>query len=317
MFKEVCKLLEIDKSRTSPYHPQSDGLVERMNRTIEAMISMFVSPGQRDWDEFLPYIMMAYRSAVHSTTGYSPNRMMLGREVELPIDLIIGVPEDAGRSLNNVDYVEKMRLDMEEVHKIARKHIQWRSAVQKRNYDLRAQIKKYEECDLVWMHNPAKKIGISPKLSRSWEGPYIVLNRLSDVTYRIKGGLRAKMKIVHFDRLKPYLGEEVPAWIQLEIKRWNKKKVDVEFEKEMAAALLEETVLYDHDEVEIKEEEIGDRHDIENNSLEINNTIGENITSDDNAVKNKKLRESVGGSEVEHSLRRSKRTIRTPERYRE
>jgi hypothetical protein len=58
LFREVCHLLEIDKSRTSPYHPQSDGLVERMNRTIEAMISMFISPSQRDWDEFLPYIMM-------------------------------------------------------------------------------------------------------------------------------------------------------------------------------------------------------------------------------------------------------------------
>jgi hypothetical protein len=313
----VCKLLEIDKSRTSPYHPQSDGLVERMNRTIEAMISMFVSPGQRDWDEFLPYIMMAYRSAVHSTTGYSPNRMMLGREVELPIDLIIGVPEDAGKLLNSVDYVDKLRLDMEEVHKVARQHIKWRSAVQKRNYDLKAQNKRYEECELVWMHNPAKKIGISPKLSRSWEGPYIVLNRLSDVTYRIKGGLRAKMKIVHFDRLKPYLGEEVPAWIQLEIKKWNKKKVDVEFEKEMAAALLEETVLYDYDEVEIKEEETEEGHDIENNSLEIPNTICENIDRDDNVVRDKKLKEGAEGNEIEHSLRRSKRTIRPPERYRE
>jgi hypothetical protein len=189
--------------------------------------------------------------------------------------------------------------------------------VQKRNYDLRAQIKKYEECDLVWMHNPAKKIGISPKLSRSWEGPYIVLNRLSDVTYRIKGGLRAKMKIVHFDHLKPYLGEEVPAWIQLEIKRWNKKKIDVEFEKEMAAALLEETVLYEHDEAEFKEEEVEERHDIENDSIEIDNTMDEDIICDDNIIQNKKLEEGVESNEVEHSLRRSKRTIRPPERYKE
>jgi transposase InsO family protein len=56
LFKEVCELLGIEKSRTTPYHPQSDGLVERMNRTIEAMLSMFVSPTQRDWDIYICHI---------------------------------------------------------------------------------------------------------------------------------------------------------------------------------------------------------------------------------------------------------------------
>jgi hypothetical protein len=102
LFKKVCAMLEIDKSRTTPYHPQSDGLVERMNRTIEAMISMFISPGQRDWDDILPYVMMAYRSAVQDTTGYSPNQMMLGRETELPIDIVMGHPEEGVIEVDNM-----------------------------------------------------------------------------------------------------------------------------------------------------------------------------------------------------------------------
>ena len=77
LFRKVCQMLEIDQSRTTPYHPQRDGLVERMNRTIEAMISMFVDPNQKDWDDVLPYIMMAYRSAIQDTTGYSPNKKIL------------------------------------------------------------------------------------------------------------------------------------------------------------------------------------------------------------------------------------------------
>jgi transposase InsO family protein len=82
LFQEVCRLLQIQKTRTTPYHPQSDGIVERNNRTILTMLSAFVN-----WDEHLPYISMAYRAAEHETTGNTPNCMMLGREVTIPLDI--------------------------------------------------------------------------------------------------------------------------------------------------------------------------------------------------------------------------------------
>ena len=81
LFQEMCRLLQIQKTRTTPYHPQSDGMVERNNRTILTMLSAFVNEHQNDWDEHLPYIAMAYRAAEHETTGNTPNYMMLGREV--------------------------------------------------------------------------------------------------------------------------------------------------------------------------------------------------------------------------------------------
>ena len=79
LFREVCRLLQIQKTRTTPYHHQSDGMVERNNRTILTMLSAFVDEHQHNWDEHLPYISMAYRAAEHETTGNSPNYMMLGR----------------------------------------------------------------------------------------------------------------------------------------------------------------------------------------------------------------------------------------------
>jgi hypothetical protein len=216
LFKEVCRLLDIDKDRTTPYHPQSDGFVERMNRTIEAMISMFVSPGQRDWDEYLPYIMMAYRSAVQDTTGYSPNLMMLGREVELPIDLVLGTPPGEESSSTRIEYVKDMNEKMEMAHQVAREKIKMRSDKQKKYYDLKVHGHRYDRGQFVWLHNPARKIGISPKLVRSWEGPYVVVKRMSDVTYRVQLNPRAKMKVVHFDRLKPYKGSDKKSWLPLE-----------------------------------------------------------------------------------------------------
>ena len=73
LFSELCKLLQIEKTRTTPYYPQSDGMVERFNRTLTKMISMFVDDNHSNWDEQIPYVMMAYRGTEQETTGISPN----------------------------------------------------------------------------------------------------------------------------------------------------------------------------------------------------------------------------------------------------
>jgi hypothetical protein len=66
------KKFSIDKTRTTAFRPQSDGLVERFNRTLEDILSKYVSQNQKDWDEQLPWALMAYRSSEHDTTKFSP-----------------------------------------------------------------------------------------------------------------------------------------------------------------------------------------------------------------------------------------------------
>lgn len=78
VLKEVNMLLKISKLNTSPYHPQTDGMVERFNGTIENMLSKVVSDDQKDWDTFVPYVLFAYRSTVHEVTGESPFFLMYG-----------------------------------------------------------------------------------------------------------------------------------------------------------------------------------------------------------------------------------------------
>ena len=63
------------------------------------------------------------------------------------------------------------------------------------------------------MHNPKRKKGHCPKFSKPWEGPYLVIKKLSDVVYRIQKSEKSKPKVVHFDRLKPYRGEEARNWL--------------------------------------------------------------------------------------------------------
>ena len=78
-FQEICKLLQIEKTRTTAYHPQSDGMIERFNRTLTTMLSAYVNDHHTDWDEHLPYAMMAYRSAENKTTVLTPKYADVGK----------------------------------------------------------------------------------------------------------------------------------------------------------------------------------------------------------------------------------------------
>ena len=70
-----------------PYHPVSDGLVERFNRTFLMMLAMFAGENRDNWDDLFPAVMMAYRSSAHKSTGFSPYRLMFGEECTLPMDV--------------------------------------------------------------------------------------------------------------------------------------------------------------------------------------------------------------------------------------
>ena len=83
----LCALLGCTKTRTAPYHPESDGMIERFNRTCLMMLSMFVNDRRDNWNELLPYVMHAYRTSVHESTGYSPFCLMMGEECSLPQDV--------------------------------------------------------------------------------------------------------------------------------------------------------------------------------------------------------------------------------------
>ena len=92
LFTEMCQLLGIKKTRTSTYHPQSDDMVERLNPTPEDQLAKFVDYHQKDWDEHIYFLLMAYRSAVHESTCCTTAKMMFGRNLRLPIDLLLGQP---------------------------------------------------------------------------------------------------------------------------------------------------------------------------------------------------------------------------------
>lgn len=96
VFKEVCQRLGIRKTQMTPLHPQSDGLVERFNHTLATQLAILTSRQQRDWDQHLPLVLMAYRSAVQESTKCTPAALMFGHELRTPVDLVFGSPPRAG-----------------------------------------------------------------------------------------------------------------------------------------------------------------------------------------------------------------------------
>ena len=86
LIAKICALLQIKKSRTTPYHPQGNGLVERFNRTLLNMLSTIVK-NELNWEQCIQNVCLAYNSSVHSATGFT---LMFGRQVKLPVDLMYG-----------------------------------------------------------------------------------------------------------------------------------------------------------------------------------------------------------------------------------
>ena len=107
IMREVCKLFGIEKLRTTPYKP-STNQVERFHRTMNSILAKTVSEHQRDWDLQLSFVLAAFRATQHDSTGYSPNYLVLGREVRTPVDIVYGDPEEEPAD-DYDDFVEKFR----------------------------------------------------------------------------------------------------------------------------------------------------------------------------------------------------------------
>lgn len=212
LFSNICKLLGIQKTRTTPYHPQSDGLVERFNRTLRQMLSMFVDKNMLDWDDHLPYLLMAYRASEHKSTKCSPNLMMLGREISCPLDIMVGEPPGTNSEECPVVYVQWLKDSMQDNFNFANEQLGVAAKAQKRNYACKSKPREINIGSWVWRWYPPKA---GQKLGLGWTGPYLVVDKISQLTCKIQKDKTSKSINVHIDHLKPYDGESPPLnWLE-------------------------------------------------------------------------------------------------------
>ena len=108
---DVCSLLGITKLNTTAYHPQCNGMVERMNRTLKSMLRKHAVKFGPQWDKFLPGVLWAYRNAPHDATKEKPSFLMFRVDLRSPTEAAL-VPADSLGLTDVGDYKEELILSL-------------------------------------------------------------------------------------------------------------------------------------------------------------------------------------------------------------
>lgn len=219
LLAELWDLLDVHKMRTTPYHPECNGLTERFNRTLKTMLSCFVNEHQNNWDEYLDQLAFAYNTSVQSTTQFTPYELMFGRKAKLPIDLFYKALDQsdiehsdncpAYLNLNKDGYANRISENFNSIYKLVGENRDIKMLKTKLRYDRVNRAANFNINDKVLLLNTAVKMGLTKKLSEKWRGPLIVIENVNNVNYRIQGyskSGKSKVLFVHRNRLKKYHG---------------------------------------------------------------------------------------------------------------
>jgi hypothetical protein len=171
LMRQVFYLLGVEKLRTSPYHPQTDRQVERLNRTLKGILTAYVNKDHTDWDVHLPLALFAYRNSVHSSSGVSPFRAVYGREASTPLVLMGTQTEAKEQFISN--YCDELEKSLKDVQRFVKEKISEAQRKQKKGYDDRNNIDKstpFKVGDRVWLNDTAVPKGLSRKFHLSGPG---------------------------------------------------------------------------------------------------------------------------------------------------
>lgn len=230
--KQVYQLLGIKRVRTTPYHPQTDGLVERFNQTLKGMLKKFVSENGKDWDKWLPYLLFAYREVPQASTGFSPFELLFAHQIRGPLDVLRDSWEasDKPTKQNILSYILKMREKLQLSSTRARESVQESQVKQKMWYDQKARSRTFQVGEQVLLLLPTSE----NRLLAKWQGPYQVRKKVGPVTYEIEMPSRNKpLQTFHVNMLKKWHSPSAqPEPARVEVKEFLVRAVQEEDEVE-------------------------------------------------------------------------------------
>lgn len=199
LVNELIKKMGTTKQFTTAYHPSTNGLTERLNKTLADMLSIYTNTQQTDWDEYLGQVTFAYNTSRQDTTKFSPFMLVYGREPILPTEANL-IPAEGPCTSNDI------REGALAARNQAVRNIQKKQQSDKIRYDSKHRHVEYAEGDQVKVFTPFRKVGRSEKLLLRWSGPYYITKKVSDVDYEVQMGTskNSKKDIIHISRILPY-----------------------------------------------------------------------------------------------------------------
>ena len=200
-FNRFCKQHNIQAIKTSPYRPQSNGLVERMHATLTSMINKLSKTKQGFWHEITKLALYFIRMTPSSATGFSPYMIVHGWEPASPLEVV--KERLLEQSLEDVDITTWVKENMERVKSVADSIVERQTEVtnhRKKERDKYSKEREFEQGTQVLYRTP----GMNAKLTDAWEGPYVIDKKLGPVTYSLITRGNKKKRVVHVNTLKEY-----------------------------------------------------------------------------------------------------------------
>ena len=204
LMKRLCERLGIQRIRTTPYHPQSNGAVECMHGTLVPMLRKLVSK-DLPWDELLKFAPYAIRATPNRSTGYAPFQIIHGKILRSPLDVVLEEIDPVQcRNVKAVEWLEELNRRVNKIREEVGRNVGKAQSVRKERHDKKAVVRKFEVGNKVLTRVP----GLRSKLEGSWEGPFVVLDTPSEFHVVLgtpgKPCGRAQGKRVHINACKPF-----------------------------------------------------------------------------------------------------------------
>jgi hypothetical protein len=199
LMSDVMTILSVRQVFTAPYHPQSNGVVERLNGTFTSMVKKYMNEDQTNWDLYLPFITRAYNTSVHETTKASPHCVVFGSEPETLLDRFLA---SEGTFSENTTWGTHMR----QVHDSVLDELRSRqdaAASTLRSVNAEAQFfKPFSIGDIVWLRNNAT-VGEHKKLKHDFKqlGPYRITGVLYQSSFNLEHVETKSIRKAHYNQL--------------------------------------------------------------------------------------------------------------------
>ena len=144
---QVLKLLGIRHNQSSAYHAQSQGALEHFHQTLKSLLHAYCAELDGDWEDGLPWLLLAAPEVMQGSTGFSPNDLVFGHTLRGPLSVFKDGWKESYPPTNLIDYVSGFRHRLYTAGELAKQMLATSQAKMKKRYDCRAELREFSECD--------------------------------------------------------------------------------------------------------------------------------------------------------------------------